>query len=48
MEEALKLMSLFQQTKQYQSGDKTVKEGDADFDINKWVKLAMNELNVKK
>lgn len=47
MEEALKLMSLFQQTKQYQSGDKTVKEGDADFDINKWVKLAMNELNVK-
>lgn len=47
MEEALKLMSLFQQSKQYQSGDKTVKEGDTDFDINKWAKLAIKEVGIK-
>ena len=47
MEEALKLMSLFQQEKKYQSGDKVIKEGDSDFDINKWAKLAINEVGIK-
>lgn len=47
MEEALRLISLFQQEKQYQSGDKITKEGDTDFDINKWVKLAINSAGIK-
>lgn len=43
MQDAMQLYSYMQQPKQYVTEGNTVKEGDAEFDINKWLKLAINE-----
>lgn len=42
--EAMNLMGIMMQPKQYQTGDRTIKEGDSDFDMNKWVELALNTI----
>lgn len=47
MQDAMTLYSIFQQPKQYTSNNNTVKEGDAEFDINKWIQLAINEFKNK-
>ena len=47
MQDALSLYNIFQQPKQYTSNDITIKEGDTEFDINKWIQLAINEFKNK-
>ena len=42
--EAMSLMSIVMQPKQYQVGDRTISEGDTDFDMNKWIELAINSI----
>lgn len=42
--EAMKLFNIIQQPKEYESDGKHLKEGDSDFDINKWTKLVLNEI----
>lgn len=39
--EAMNLMGLVAQPKQYAIGDRVVQESDPEFDINKWIKLAL-------
>lgn len=46
MQDALSLYNIFQQPKQYTSNDITIKEGDTEFDINKWIQLAINEFKI--
>lgn len=41
MQDALNLYNIFQQPKQYTSNGTTIKEGDTEFDINKWIQLAL-------
>lgn len=47
-EEAFQLIGLMSQKKQYSSNDGTneriVSEGDSDFDMNKWIKLAIGSI----
>lgn len=52
MQEAIKLMSYYNQTKQYEiatsgTDKRVVCEGDADFDINKWIQLAIGTVKEK-
>ncbi|QOR58485.1 hypothetical protein [uncultured phage cr1_1] len=47
MQDALSLYNIFQQPKQYTSNGITIKEGDTEFDINKWIQLAINEFKNK-
>ncbi|QWM89274.1 hypothetical protein M1M45_gp007 [uncultured phage cr149_1] len=47
MQDALSLYNIFQQPKQYTSNGTTIKEGDTEFDINKWIQLAINEFKNK-
>lgn len=46
MQDALSLYNIFQQPKQYTSNGITIKEGDTEFDINKWIQLAINEFKI--
>lgn len=39
--EAMNFMGLVTQPKQYAIGDRVVQESDPEFDINKWIKLAL-------
>lgn len=39
--EAMNFMGLVAQPKQYAIGDRVVQESDPEFDINKWIKLAL-------
>ena len=43
----IRLNIIFQQPKQYTSNGTTIKEGDTEFDINKWIQLAINEFKNK-
>lgn len=42
--EVTKLFSIIQQPKEYESDGKHFKEGDSDFDMNKWSQLVLNEI----
>lgn len=46
MQDALSLYNIFQQPKQYTSNGITIKEGDTEFDINKWIQLAITNLKI--
>lgn len=46
MQDALSLYNIFQQPKQYTSNGTTIKEGDTEFDINKWIQLAITNLKI--
>ncbi len=37
----MNFMGLVAQPKQYAIGDRVVQESDPEFDINKWIKLAL-------
>lgn len=37
----MNFMGLVTQPKQYAIGDRVVQESDQEFDINKWIKLAL-------
>lgn len=47
IQDAMKLYNIVQQPKQYANDNKIIKEGDTEFDINKWVQLAIKELKNK-
>lgn len=46
MQDALSLYNIFQQPKQYTSNGTTIKEGDTEFDINKWYNLQLTNLKI--
>lgn len=46
MQDALSLYNIFQQPKQYTSNGITIKEGDTEFDINKWIQLQLTNLKI--
>ena len=42
--EAMNFMGLVTKPKQYAIGDRVVQESDPDFDVNKWIKLALGTI----
>lgn len=42
--QVLSLMNICLQPKKYQVDDRTISEGDSEFDINKWAMLAINSI----
>ena len=47
MQDAINLYNIIQQPKQYTSNGVIIKEGDTEFDINKWIQLAISEFKNK-
>lgn len=45
--EAMSLINLIAQPKQYAIADKTISENDPEFDLNKWISLAIKSIKNK-